>query len=92
MTRAARDFEDKNPEFALESGMAALRWLVAGYGFEVTGLDVSSAYSHTMRAAENAGRADETQRRSRDPVARDTLGESIVTKVLGRQLDLEAGR
>ena len=88
LTRAARDFEDKNPEFALEAGMAALRLLLEGYGYEITGPDVSGAYSHTMKAAENAGRADETHRRIRDLVARDTLGEHIVTKVLGRQLGL----
>jgi hypothetical protein len=29
---AARDFEEKGPEFAIEAGMAALRWLVEGYG------------------------------------------------------------
>jgi hypothetical protein len=28
---------DKNPAFALEAGLAALRWLGQGYGYEVTG-------------------------------------------------------
>jgi hypothetical protein len=28
LTRAARDFEEKRPEFAIEAGMAALRWLL----------------------------------------------------------------
>jgi len=60
LTRAARDFEEKNPEFALEAGMAALGWLVEGYGYEITSVDVLDAYSHTMRAAGNAGRADQT--------------------------------
>ena len=87
-TRAARDFEERNPEFAIEAGMAALRWLVNGYGYEITGLDVLDAYGHTMTAAENAGRADETQRRIRDLVARETFAEGFVTKVLGRQLGL----
>ncbi len=32
LTRAARDFAEKNPAFAVEAGMAALRWLVEGYG------------------------------------------------------------
>jgi tetratricopeptide (TPR) repeat protein len=40
LTRAARDFEEKQPAFALEAGMAALRWLCAGYGYEVTRNDV----------------------------------------------------
>ena len=88
LTRAARDFEEKNPEFALEAGMAALRWLVEGYGYEITGLDVLNAYSHTTTAAANAGRADETQRRIHDLVAGETFGECFVTKILGQQLGL----
>lgn len=41
LIRAARDFVEKNPRFAVESGMAALRWLVEGYGYEVTANDVN---------------------------------------------------
>ena len=88
LTRAARDFEAKRPEFAIEAGMAALRWLVEGYGYEITGLDVLNAYSHTMKAAESAGCAEEMHRRIRDLVARESFGERFVTKVLGRQLGL----
>ncbi|MBK8015076.1 MAG: hypothetical protein IPK13_27470 [Deltaproteobacteria bacterium] len=68
--------------------MAALRWLVEGYGYEITGLDVLNAYAHTMKAAENAGCAEETQKRIHDLVARESFGERFVTKVLGRQLGL----
>jgi hypothetical protein len=88
LTRAARDFEEKRPQFAIEAGMAALHWLVEGYGYEVTGLDVLNAYSHTMKAAENAGCAKETHQRICDLVARESFGERFVTKVLGRQLGL----
>lgn len=88
LTRAARDFEEKKPAFAIEAGMAALRWLVEGYGYEITGLDVLNAYSHTMKAAENAGCAEQTQMRIRDLVARESFGERFVTKVLGRHLGL----
>ena len=88
LTRAARDFEETRPEFAIEAGMAALHWLVEGYGYEVTGLDVLNAYSHTMKAAENARCAEQTQERIRDLVTRESFGERFVTKVLGRQLGL----
>ncbi|TPV96980.1 MAG: hypothetical protein B7733_01815 [Myxococcales bacterium FL481] len=88
LTRAARDFEERRPEFAVEAGMAALRWLVEGYGYEVTGLDVLNVYSHTMKAAENAGCEAETQKRIHDLVARESAGERFVTKMLGRQLGL----
>lgn len=73
---------------ALEAGMAALRWLVAGYGYEITGLDVLNAAAHTMKAARNAGCVEQTQNRIRDLVARESFGERFVTKVLGRQLGL----
>lgn len=88
LTRAARDFAEKNPPFAIEAGVAALRWLVEGYGYEITSVDVLDAYSHTMEAARNGGRADETRQRLRELVAQETLGELFVTKVLGRQLGL----
>lgn len=88
LTRASRDFEEKNPTFAIEAGMTALHWLVEGYGYEITSLDVHSAYSHTMKAAENAGCADETRQRIRDLVAREAFGERFVTKILGRHLEL----
>ena len=88
LTRAARDFEEKRPGFAVEAGMAALRWLVEGYGYEITGLDVLNAYSHTIKAAENAGCAEDTQKRIHDLVARESFGERFVTKVLGRRLGL----
>ena len=88
LTRAARDFEEKNPTFALEAGMAALRWLVEGYGYEITGVDVLAAHSHTMKAAEHAGVAEETRARIRALVSRETFGECFVTRILGRYLEL----
>lgn len=86
LTRAARDFAEENAEFALEAGMAALHWLVEGYGYEITGLDVESAFSHTMKAAENAGCAEKTRVRIRELVLRSPKGEGLVTEVLGRSL------
>ncbi|MBD3334194.1 MAG: hypothetical protein GF355_01650 [Candidatus Eisenbacteria bacterium] len=88
LTRAARDFADKNPTFALEAGMAALRWLVDGYGYEITSADVLDAYSFTMKAAVKAGRADETQRCIRALVARETSGDRFVSKILGRHREI----
>jgi len=88
LTRAARDFEEKRPEFAIEAGMAALHWLVEGYGYEVADLDVLNAYAHTMKAAENAGCSEQTQNRIHDLVASESFGERFVTKVLGRHLGL----
>ena len=55
LTRAARDFADRRPAFAVEAGAAALRWLVEGRGYEISGADVWAAYTSTMKAAEQAG-------------------------------------
>ncbi len=87
LTRAARDFAVKNPVFALESGMAALRWLVEGYGYEITSLHVLDAYSFTMQAAEHAGCAEETQERIRRVVAAEIFGDCFVTRILGPRLE-----
>jgi hypothetical protein len=88
LIRAARDMEAKAPAFALEAGMAALRWLVEGYGYEITNLDVRAAYDHTLKAAENSGCRSETIERIRELVAGETSGERFVTKVLGREIGL----
>jgi len=86
LSRAARDFAESRPEFAIEAGMAALYWLLAGYGYEVTGLDVNAAWSHTMEAARNAGLETQTRERIRGLVAKQTSGEGFVVKMLEREL------
>jgi hypothetical protein len=88
LTRAARDFAEKNPPFALEAGIAALHWLVAGYGYDVTAADVLDAYTHTLAAAERLGRAETTRQRIRDLVATETGGERFVTQMLSHHLGL----
>ena len=88
LIRSARDFEKFRPDFALEAGIAALRWLTEGYGYEITSVDVLDAYRHTTQAAENAGCSDETMQRIRDIVAAEPPGERFVTKVLGSRLGL----
>ena len=55
---------------------------------EITGADVREAYDRTMKAAENAGCADETHRRIRDLVSHETFGERFVTRILGPELGL----
>ena len=88
LTRAARDFAAVRPEFAVEAGLAALHWLVEGYGYEITSADVWAAYTETMKAAERAGRAGEARERIRTLVARETSGDRFVTRTLGRALGL----
>lgn len=82
--RRAR-FVEKSPDFALQAGLAALRWLAQGYGFEIAGADVWAAYSHTLKAAERLGRRDEVRERIRALVA---AGKGFVAQVLDRELGL----
>lgn len=87
LTRAARDFADTNPSFAFEAGVTAIRWLALGHGYDVTALDLHSAYTHTMMAAHRAGRADEVRSLIRHYVT-DGPQREFMTKVLGRELGL----
>jgi len=89
LTRAARDFAEEKPEFAIEAGIAALRWLVEGYGYEITNIDVRNAYDETMKAAGAAGRQQGILDRIRALVKAETFGERFVTKVLGKELGLK---
>jgi len=59
LTRAARDYAEKEPQFALAAGLAALRWISLGYGYEITSTDVVDAYTATTHAATNAAVAPE---------------------------------
>lgn len=82
LTRAARDFTEKEPAFAVESGLAALHWISEGYGYEITSLDVIEAYKYTMKAAENAGNVDETLARVSMVRRGDNMGAEFINKVL----------
>lgn len=65
LTRAARDFAATQPRFAVEAGLAALRWIATGHGYEITGVDVLAACSSTLAAARNGGWIDEIEGRIR---------------------------
>ncbi|MFQ5469980.1 MAG: hypothetical protein ACE5EH_06675 [Gammaproteobacteria bacterium] len=58
LTRAARDYLDTEPVFALGCAMATLRWLSEGWGYEVTSADVVEAYDRAMDAASSLSQAD----------------------------------
>lgn len=89
LTRAARDMVETEPLFAVHAGVVALRWLVAGYGYEISGLDVQAAYNYTMKAAENTGCKPEVFEFIRELVAGEKFGERFVTRILGRELGLK---
>ncbi len=87
LTRAAKETAEEHPAFGVEAGMAALKWLCEGYGYEITSMDIWAAYRHTMEAAANAGSERETRERI-SRLAR-TSGVRFVAEVLGRELGEE---
>jgi hypothetical protein len=89
LTRAARDFVQTNPAFAVEAGLAALRWLVRGYGYEVTSADVWAAYSHTVTAAASAGIRDAVRARIRALFDDAAARGGFVACVIGREVGLD---
>jgi len=88
LTRAARDYAPTEPAFALNSGLLALHWLVAGYGWEITGADVQEAYRSTMAVAERHGMGTEVKERIRTLVASEKTSDRFVWRILGRELQL----
>ena len=87
LTRAARDMAERRPAFSMTAGLLALRWLVEGHGYDITGADVWAAYSITVRAAEQAGVVDEARERIRELVAGAGTG-GFVSQILGKELAL----
>ncbi|MDA8261580.1 MAG: hypothetical protein M0Z47_01980 [Actinomycetota bacterium] len=87
LTRAARDFADAQPAFAVGAGLLALRWLVAGYGYDITGADVRDAYESALRAADNLGAGAATREQIRGLIAEGDAG-GFVARLLGDELGL----
>jgi hypothetical protein len=88
LSRAARDYADAQPAFAVGAGLLALYWLVQGYGYEITSADVWDAYRATLSAGERQGSAADVRERVRKMVAAEGPGDHFVTKVLGREVGL----
>lgn len=88
LTRAARDFAKTNPAFAVEAGLAALRWLVQGHGYGITSIDVWAAYAHTIKAAENAGQGNSIQARIRALIDSAGAHGGFVASIIGRERGL----
>lgn len=86
LTRAAKEMYATQPDFAVEAGMAALGWLVAGYGYEITAMEVREAYNYTIRAAEIRGCKHEICDRIRKLVEIQASGERYVLTVIGKEL------
>jgi len=87
LTRAARDYLDAEPAFALGSAMAALRWLSEGWGYEVTSADVVETYDRALDAALRLDTVDEVNDRIRQLVeSNESASMQFVRQSLLRRL------
>jgi hypothetical protein len=84
LARAARDMAEKQPAFAVEAGLLALRGFAQGDGFDVTSVDVSKALEHTIRAATAAGNLVEARDRIESILLEDGVGAEFVRRVISR--------
>jgi hypothetical protein len=87
LTRAARDFATSKPEFARSVGLAALQWLLRGYGYELTAQDVVDALNHTLEAARHNSTEADTVRRIQLLVHQNPRAERTIVALLRRRLD-----
>lgn len=87
LIRAARDYCEKQPNFALKSGLAALRWMSLGHGYEITAGDMLEAYTAVIGAAPGAGvSTEQVNAQIRDMMSGVQPGNKFVIAVLERHL------
>jgi len=87
LTRAARDYAEKQSDFALAAGLAALHWISRGHGYEISGGDVLDAYSAVTQAAVGAGvPVQQVNEQIREMIASTQPGNSLMKTILARHL------
>ena len=87
LIRAAKDYAVERPDFALAAGMTALRGIVNGWGYDITGADVLNAYDAIIAAAGAAG-MDEAAAKAdvRAIIAANRGGGEFAGRMLSSQL------
>jgi hypothetical protein len=87
LIRAARDYAVEQPAFAVAAGMAALRHIGRGNGYDITDADVLDAYAALMRASASAGIQEATVKADiRAVLSANTAGDEFIRNVLARYL------
>jgi hypothetical protein len=86
LSRASRDFLKKDARFCLDVGRLAIRRILEGYCYELTGIDVLDAFNHYMAAAQTLGI---TSQASADVLAMATKQPGAASDILIRQCSVE---
>jgi hypothetical protein len=87
LTRAARDFAASKPEFARSVGLAALQWLLRGYGYDVTAQDAVEALNRTLETARHDGTEADTVRRIQLLVDQHPRADHTIIALLRQKLE-----
>lgn len=88
LSRAARDYLDKDQQFAMDAGRASLHWYLQGYGFDVEASDVRSALAATLQAAAQLGETERIKTELRSVVEPKLKRRSKVAGWLAPMLGL----
>lgn len=86
LTRAARKYVQDRPEFSLDVGMLALQWLLEGYGYEISQLDVWAACRATMDAAAELDATEENRVRIRRMLQTFDSPHPEITRIIETEL------
>jgi hypothetical protein len=87
LARAARDYCTNQPGFAVASGLAALRWISLGYGYEITSGEVLDAYTAVIAAARELNLEEPViKEQIRQTIAGTQSGSEFIKSVLAHRL------
>jgi hypothetical protein len=75
LIRASRDFAEKQADFAVSAGMAALHSIARGYDYQINAGDVLEAYSSVLTAASATG---VTEAQIRDMISEGDSDNNII--------------
>ena len=82
------DYMDTNPKFAFGVAVTPLYWLADGWGYEITGADVFSAYNYALKAAEVLGVVGQVKTDIKKIVINDSSPGMFVKDILSYHLSL----
>jgi len=86
LARAARDFAATQPDFACTVGLAALHWLLRGYGYEIAPQDIVDALNNTLEAARHNGTEADMIRRIGQIVEQHPRADPTTVALLRQRL------
>lgn len=85
LSRAARDFLEKDARFCLQVGRIAIQRMLEGYGHELTGVDVLDAHGRFMKAAEKLGVVEDARKKVFSMAMKAKQGNGPFADLLLRQ-------